>query len=225
MCMIINNRPRNSSNRYPYRRTAAGLYGFALAPSLDNHSAASPAAGRFAVRSNPCLGQPMGGNKDCLPSARNRSREGVLCLGSANEGDRKGDKGELANAEPSVQPSDSQDRNSRRGNGGRHCYANYEDDYRPHPTRRRISTSILATHGTATKRQPHPHCAGSRSQQVQRPSKRPKRRSQRSTPSPPSSGASTLEEETVKVPVAKFEEWPLRNAVLKRVTVGEVATF
>lgn len=50
-------------------------------------------------------------------------------------------------------------------------------------------------------------------------------RSQRSIPSPPSSWGPILEEETVKAPVAKFEEWPLGNAVFKRVTLNGVPTF
>lgn len=34
-----------------------------------------------------------------------------------------------------------------------------------------------------------------------------------------------MDEEASKDAAAKFEEWPLGNAVLKRVTVDEVATF
>jgi hypothetical protein len=49
--------------------------------------------------------------------------------------------------------------------------------------------------------------------------------SQPSISNPRSSGGSALEEETVKAAFANFEGWPLEAVVLKRVRVGEVATF
>ncbi|KAK3694839.1 hypothetical protein B0T22DRAFT_437889 [Podospora appendiculata] len=182
-----------------------------------------------------------GDDKDCLPSARrSRGREGTLCRDSADEGDS--DEDELAGAEPPVQPSDSQDRNSGRDIGRhRHCDTNDEEDYRPiedsdaehswdddvvqppRRKRRRISTSILASGGTAAQQQTH--YADSRSRQIQRSFQPPKRRIQRSIPSPPSSWGSILEEETVKAPVAKFEEWPVSDAVFKRVTLDGVQTI
>ncbi|RYO74926.1 hypothetical protein DL762_010271 [Monosporascus cannonballus] len=78
----------------------------------------------------------------------------------------------------------------------------------PRRKRRRMSTSTIATGGTAAQQQTRLYCADSRSRQIQGSSRRPKRRSQRSIPSPPYSRRSTLEkkEETVKAPVAKFEE-------------------
>jgi hypothetical protein len=74
-----------------------------------------------------------GNGQDCLPSAKNRSREGTLCRDSVNEGDIEGDERELADAEPSVQLSDSQDRiNSRHDIDRRRYYdTNDEEDYRP----------------------------------------------------------------------------------------------
>ncbi|KAK4149973.1 hypothetical protein C8A00DRAFT_18417, partial [Chaetomidium leptoderma] len=60
---------------------------------------------------------------------------------------------------------------------------------------------------------------------AQRSSQRPNRRHGRGGCSPPSSQGSTSERES-ETPIAKFEEWPLGNAVLKRVTMGGApATF
>ncbi|KAK0703259.1 hypothetical protein B0T26DRAFT_680963 [Lasiosphaeria miniovina] len=127
-----------------------------------------------------------GDNKGYLPLAkRSRGREGTLYRDSAHESDSDDDEGELAGAEPPVQPSDSQDRNSQRNIGCHRYYdTNNEEDYRlikdsdaehswdndvvqpRRRKRRRISTSILASGGTAVQQQTH--YADSRSRQIQR---------------------------------------------------------
>ncbi|RYP91653.1 hypothetical protein DL770_002219 [Monosporascus sp. CRB-9-2] len=160
--------------------------------------------------------------------------------------DESNNERKLANAEPSIQLSASQDRVNLQHNIGRrqHCDVDDGEDYcpvvgsdtehskdndgarPPRRKRRRISTSAPTTGGAALKRQTRLHCTSSRSRQAQEPSQRPKRRrSQRSIPNPPSSEGATLGKESVKAPVAKFEEWPLDDVVLKRVTVDGMTTF
>ncbi|RYP15610.1 hypothetical protein DL765_005589 [Monosporascus sp. GIB2] len=149
---------------------------------------------------------------------------------------------ELAN-EPFTQPSTSQSRVIPPRNVGRrrHCDTDDGEGYRPivgsdtednqgddvqprRRKRRRISTSTPTIRGTVTKRQERLHCTSSQSRQAQRPS--PKRwRHQRSNPSPPSSQRLTSGTEAVHTAAAKFEEWPLEDAVLKRVILEGVPTF
>lgn len=64
--------------------------------------------------------------KDCLHSARSRSRGGTLCSDEGSEGDEP----KLANAKLPLQPSDSQDRIGFRRDVGGHCNTNLEEDYR-----------------------------------------------------------------------------------------------
>jgi hypothetical protein len=177
-----------------------------------------------------------------------QAQESVAGIPRLSDDESNNDR-ELADAEPSVQPSmqssASQDRAKLQHNiGGRRCCRTDDredcgpigdsvtehgrDDITQLPRkRRRISTSAPASRETMPKRQTLLQCASSRTRQAQRPTTQcPKRgRSQRSPPSPRSSGRSTLEEERVEASVAKFEEWPLDDAVLKRVIVDGVTTF
>ena len=98
----------------------------------------------------------------------------------------------------------------------------------PRRKRRRVSAATHTAGGTVLQQQTRPYSGDSLSREAQRSSQRPKRRHGRGICNPPSSqsSASERESETDEAPVAKFEEWPLGNAVLKRVTVdGAPATF
>ena len=87
--------------------------------------------------------------------------------------------------------------------------------------RRRVSAATCTAGGTAPQQQIC-HDGDSRSRDAQRSSQHPKRRHRRRSCNRLSSQGSTSdrESETDEAPVAKFEEWPLGNAVLKRVTMG-----
>ncbi|KAB5513491.1 hypothetical protein GE09DRAFT_629412 [Coniochaeta sp. 2T2.1] len=101
-----------------------------------------------------------------------------------------------------------------------------DDDICP-PQRKRLKTSTPAqpTLGTSTGRRTRSSGGTSGSQQVQTSAPGRKRSGRRSIPSPPSSQCSTDEQVSVQVPMAKFEEWPLEDVVLKRVTANGMATF
>ncbi len=102
------------------------------------------------------------------------------------------------------------------------------DAAQPPRRKRRVSAAARAAGGTAPRQQTRPYYGDSPSQKAQRSSQRPKRRPGRGICNNPSSqgSASERESETDEAPVAKFEEWPLGSAVLKRVTVdGAPATF
>ncbi|KAK0655337.1 hypothetical protein B0T16DRAFT_451038 [Cercophora newfieldiana] len=156
---------------------------------------------------------------------------------------------ELATPGPSMQPSASQDsvEPQRDLDRRRHRDTDGEDyrpivgsdaeqskddddvDRQPRRKRRRVSGTTLATSGTASQQQTR-SCrgGGSPSGAAQRSSRRPKRRLDRNLPNPPSSRRSALEREseTDRAPVAEFEEWPLGNAILKRVTMdGSLPVF
>ncbi|KAL2263072.1 hypothetical protein VTK26DRAFT_8297 [Humicola hyalothermophila] len=159
---------------------------------------------------------------------------------------------ELAGAEPSVrssmQPSASQARPILQRPIGRRrlCDADDGEDYcptvgsdaehsekddvvwPPRRKRRRVSTVAVATGRTASQRQTRPDRGDSSSREARGSSRRPKRQGKRGAARPPSPRESTLERdpETDRAAAAMFEEWPLGNAVLKRVTMdGSPPTF
>lgn len=107
----------------------------------------------------------------------------------------------------------------------------HSDDDVVQPSRRKrrgVNAATRVAGGTAPQQQTRPSSGDSLSREAQRSSQRPKRRHGRSLCNPPSSqgSASEKESETDEAPVAKFEEWPLGNAILKRVTMdGAPATF
>ena len=191
-----------------------------------------------------------GGEQDeessVVPPQAQASRAGMPSL----SGDESGNEHELANTEPSMQPSASQERANLQHNIGRwrrrrRCDTDDEEDCSPtvgsnakqgkdkdavqppQGKRRKVNTSAPTTRRTAPKRQARLHYTDSQSLQAQQPppTQGPKRRQgQHSISKPQSSGASALEEETLEAAFASFEEWPL-EAVLKRVWVGGTATF
>ncbi|KAL2024960.1 hypothetical protein VTK56DRAFT_3659 [Thermocarpiscus australiensis] len=98
----------------------------------------------------------------------------------------------------------------------------------PHRKHRRVSTVTVTTGRTASQRQTRPDRGDSSSREARRSSRRPKRQGKRGAARPPSPRESTLERdpETERAAAAMFEEWPLGNAVLKRVTMdGSPPTF
>ncbi|KAK3940945.1 hypothetical protein QBC46DRAFT_458630 [Diplogelasinospora grovesii] len=101
-----------------------------------------------------------------------------------------------------------------------------DDDIRP-PQRKRLKTSSPAqpTLRTSTRRRTRSKGGTSGSHQVQTSAPGRERSGRRSIPSPPSSQGSGDEEVSVQVPMAKFEEWPLDDVVLKRVTANGLAAF
>ncbi len=173
-----------------------------------------------------------------VPTQAQESRTGMPSL----SGDESGNKPELANTEPSMQPSASQQRvNLRRDVGHRRrrrrCGANDEEDYSPiggsdskqgkdddaarppRGKRRRVNTPAPAARETAPGRRARLRCTNSPSLRARRPppAGNPERRqSQRSISEPQPS--------TLRAAFASFEEWPLK-AVVKRVLVDGVATF
>ncbi|KAK3936999.1 hypothetical protein QBC46DRAFT_19603 [Diplogelasinospora grovesii] len=166
----------------------------------------------------------------------------VLDRGEQADGN---DERELSNAEPSMHPSTSQDRGNRQSSSGRRrrCDTNDEEDcssiaggdaeqakhddlVRPQRRkRRRVGTSAPTTRRTAPRRQARLRCTSSQSQQAQRQTQDPKRRqNQRIIPEPRSSERIASEEESVKVPFAYFEEWPVQG-VVKHLVVGKKETL
>ena len=100
-----------------------------------------------------------------------------------------------------------------------------QDDVRPRlRKRRRVNVSNSSTGRTGAQRQTHQFGAD-RSQRTGSPSRHLKRRNRPSIPSPPSPQGPASEEETAKAHAAKFEEWPLGNAVFKRVALDGITTF
>lgn len=91
--------------------------------------------------------------------------------------------------------------------------------------RRKLSPPSHTPLRMANGRKTCSDAAPGRLRQVQRSGPDRKRSGHRCIPSPLSSQSSSEEGWTEEGPVAKFEEWPLPNAVLKRVTVGGVRTF
>ncbi|KAL2192718.1 hypothetical protein P885DRAFT_64660 [Corynascus similis CBS 632.67] len=154
-------------------------------------------------------------------------------------GDESGNERELANTEPSMQPSVSQERVNLQHNIGRRrrrrrrrCDTDDEEDCSPvvgsDAKQGKDKDVVRPLRGKRSpKRQTRPRCTNSPSLQAQRlpPIQGPKRRqSQRSISKPQSSGGSALEEETPEAAFASFKEWPL-EAVLKRLWVDGAATF
>ncbi|KAK3986591.1 hypothetical protein QBC44DRAFT_372908 [Cladorrhinum sp. PSN332] len=90
--------------------------------------------------------------------------------------------------------------------------------------RRRVNASTLAAMRNAAQQQTH-QFGPDRSRQIQRSSRPLKRRSQRSNPSPPLLGGHILGEETTEASVAKFEEWPLGNAIFNCITLNGVLSL
>jgi hypothetical protein len=154
--------------------------------------------------------------------------------------DKSNNNCELANAEPSVQPSikpsASQDRAGLQHNGGRRrrygtddrevcgpidgVTEHGQDDVTQPRKRRKISTSTRATRQTVPRPQTRLQCTNSQSSEAQRPTQRLKRhRSQRNPPSQEPAGRWTSEEDTVEAPIASFREWLLDDLVVKRVIV------
>ncbi|KAL2188037.1 hypothetical protein L209DRAFT_777978 [Thermothelomyces heterothallicus CBS 203.75] len=159
---------------------------------------------------------------------------------------------ELADAEPfaqsSIQPSASQPRAHVQRFLRRRRYRDTDDREDYYPTvgsdaehdekddvvrpprrkRRRVSTIIVAAGGTASQRRTRPDRGNSSSREARGSSQRPMRQGKPGTTCPTSSREPTLERgpETDGDAAATFEEWPLGNAVLKRVTVaGSPPTF
>ncbi|KAK0718693.1 hypothetical protein B0T21DRAFT_54560 [Apiosordaria backusii] len=138
-----------------------------------------------------------------------------------------------ANAELSMPPPASQVGVKRQRDLGRLRYGSTDDgeDYCPsvcsdtehsedealRPPRRKRRRATAATHtagGTAPQQPTRPY-RGDSSREAQRPSRRPRRQS-------------TLQRdaEADRIPAATFDEWPLENAVLQRVTMdGSPPTF
>ena len=173
-----------------------------------------------------------GGEQDeessVVPPQAQESRAGMPSL----SGDESGNERELANTEPSMQPSASQERVNLQHNIGRRrrrrrCDTDDEEDCSPivgsdakqgkdedvvrplRGKRRRVnSSSAPTTRRTAPKRQTRLHCTNSLSLQAQRPpTQGPKRRqSQRNISKPQSSGGPALEEETDEAALASFED-------------------
>jgi hypothetical protein len=178
-----------------------------------------------------------------VPPQAQESRSNMLSF----PGDESDNERELANPDPSTQPSASQDQVNLQHNIGRpRCDADDkenrspivgrvakqgkdEDIVRPPPNKRcRVNTSASKTQRTAGKRQTRPHCTDSQSLHAQRPppTQGPgRRRSQRSISKQRSSVGSASGEDTAEAAFASFEEWPLEEAVLKRVSVDGKATF
>jgi len=143
-----------------------------------------------------------------------------------------------------VQPPASQVGAKRQRHLGRHRHSRTDDgeDYcpsvcsdtehsedealrPPRRKRRRASTATHTAEKTAPQQQTRPG-RGDSSKEARRPSRHPRR--QRSATHSSSSREPTLERdtETDRTPAATFEEWPLGNAVLKRVTMnGSPPTF
>ncbi|RYP13401.1 hypothetical protein DL767_010759 [Monosporascus sp. MG133] len=187
------------------------------------------------------------------PNSREQNEDGSVVPSQAQESrasmsrlsdDESNNDRERVDAEPPMQPSASQGRIDLRPDIGGHRNTDSKEDYRlvedsvtghgqdddvvqPPRKRRKISASTPSTaYGTAARRQTRLRCPSSRLQQAPRSTQHSKRRrSQRNNPNPLSPNRPIPGKETVKAPVAKFEEWPLGNAVLKRVTVDGVATF
>jgi hypothetical protein len=97
-----------------------------------------------------------------------------------------------------------------------------DDIVRPPPRKRRkVSPKTLATGGMISRRRTLPNRGDSSSREAGGSSRRPKRQGKRGTIRPPSSREATPENA-----VATFREWPLGNAILKRVTMdGSSPTF
>ncbi|KAK3694836.1 hypothetical protein B0T22DRAFT_507617 [Podospora appendiculata] len=178
-----------------------------------------------------------------------QAQEGRASIPRLSDDESNNDR-EVANTEPSMQPSASQERVNLQHNIGRRrrrrrCDTDEEEDCSPivgsdakqgkdkdvvRPPRRKrrmVNTSAPTTRRTSPKRQTRLRCTDSPSLQAQRPppTQGPKRRqSQRSISKLQSSGGSALEEETLEAAFASYGEWPL-EAVLKRVWVDGAATF
>ena len=101
-------------------------------------------------------------------------------------------------------------------------HSEYDAVQPPRRKRRRVSAAAHAAGGTAPQQQTRPYSGDSLPREAQRSSQRPNRRNGHGIGKPPSSqgSASGRKIETDEALVAKFEEWPLGNAVLQRVTMG-----
>jgi hypothetical protein len=101
-----------------------------------------------------------------------------------------------------------------------------EDDFGPLPSKRRKTVSAIPTtpktNATQRLRSSGPV---SQPREVQSPAHGGKRSSRRSIPSSPSSRASHDGKGAVGAVFARFEEWPLENASLKRVTENGMTIF
>ncbi|KAK3364363.1 hypothetical protein B0T25DRAFT_61935 [Lasiosphaeria hispida] len=103
---------------------------------------------------------------------------------------------------------------------------NDDNTYPPTRKRRKMPPPTRSTLlRTATRRQIRSDGGVSRSRQARVSSPGRKRSGRRCIRAPPSSQHSSSKEGTTHIPEAKFEEWPLQDAVLKRATVNGLATF
>ncbi|KAI1379273.1 hypothetical protein F4677DRAFT_363085 [Hypoxylon crocopeplum] len=98
------------------------------------------------------------------------------------------------------------------------------DIWPPQHKRLRINSPAQPARIKATGRRMRPYGVSSQPRQAQEPACGRKYSGNRSIPSPPSSHGHS-DEETTEAHAAKFKEWPLEDAVLKRVTVNGLATF
>ncbi|RYP04081.1 hypothetical protein DL764_004675 [Monosporascus ibericus] len=103
-----------------------------------------------------------------------------------------------------------------------------EDDNGVRPTPRKRSKIDSPTHATlnntfAQRLRPRGHISQTR--KFQTPARGRKRSRRQTIPSPPSSHTSNNDQGSMEPDFAKFEEWPLENAYLKRVTENLVTTF
>lgn len=92
----------------------------------------------------------------------------------------------------------------------------------------KANNSAATAGGTASQPQTCPYRGDSSSSEARRSGRRPGRQGKRGAAHPPSSRESTLERdaETDRAPATKFDQWPLRNVVLKRITMaGLPSTF
>jgi hypothetical protein len=101
-----------------------------------------------------------------------------------------------------------------------------QDDFGPPPSKRRKTVSAIpATPKTNATQRLRSSGPASQPREVQSLTHGGKRSSRRSIPSPPSSRASHDGKGAVGAVLARFEEWPLENASLKRVTENGMTTF
>ncbi|KAB5526499.1 hypothetical protein GE09DRAFT_1065063 [Coniochaeta sp. 2T2.1] len=101
-----------------------------------------------------------------------------------------------------------------------------EDDFGPPPSKRRKTVSAVPTTlNTAATQRLRSSGSVSQSRKVQSTALGRKRSSRRSIPCPTSSRASHDGKGAVGAVFASFEEWPLENVSLKRVTENGMTTF
>ncbi|RYO79487.1 hypothetical protein DL766_009348 [Monosporascus sp. MC13-8B] len=188
---------------------------FTAGVAEPDQETASPLSG--ALRHSTAPASPARPSSSFL--APQTDPDSPICASNASDGDSYGNPRDGSDDEDYYQPPIE---------GSEGEQDKEEDDNGVRPTPRKRSKINSPTHATlnstfAQRLRPRGHISQTR--KFQTPARNRGRPRRQTIPSPPSSHTSHNDQGSAEPAFAKFEEWPLENACLKRVTENGVTTF